>query len=177
MMSYYILRIHNSMNLRKMKCIYDIYSLIITIYCSFSKSDLAKSLFKKWIQILECPWILRVSCIVGFTLTLQETQSIHDSMNGPKIEFIAHMRFIINILNGFVGVYNGKAEKPAWHGQSKEQRLVLHLLSLSITTLVPLLANELDLRSVMRGQVSLAGANHICVIHTAMNGCKNSKVN
>ena len=26
----------------------------------------------------------------GFTLTLQETQSIHDSMNIPKIEFIAY---------------------------------------------------------------------------------------
>ena len=25
----------------------------------------------------------------GFTLTLQETQSIHDSMNIPKIKFIA----------------------------------------------------------------------------------------
>ena len=25
----------------------------------------------------------------GFTLTLQETQSIHDSMNIPKIEFIS----------------------------------------------------------------------------------------
>ena len=42
-------------------------------------------------------WILRVSCKVreapfsGFTLTLQETQSIHDSMNIPKIEFIAYI--------------------------------------------------------------------------------------
>ena len=38
-------------------------------------------------------WILRVSCKVsearsGFMLTLQETRSIHDSMNIPKIEFI-----------------------------------------------------------------------------------------
>ena len=40
-------------------------------------------------------WILRVSCKVsegkgfqGITLTLQETRSIHDSMNIPKIEFI-----------------------------------------------------------------------------------------
>ena len=47
-------------------------------------------------------WILRVSCKVnvkpshvnfarGFTLTLQETQSIHDSMNIPKIEFITYI--------------------------------------------------------------------------------------
>ena len=27
----------------------------------------------------------------GFTLTLQETWSIHDSMNIPKIEFIAYI--------------------------------------------------------------------------------------
>ena len=27
----------------------------------------------------------------GFTLTLQETQSIHDSMNLPKNEFIAYI--------------------------------------------------------------------------------------
>ena len=33
---------------------------------------------QKGIQILECSW-------KGLTLTLQETQSIHDSMNIPKI--------------------------------------------------------------------------------------------
>ena len=35
--------------------------------------------------------------------------------------------------------------------------------------------NELDVRSVLHGQVSLAAVNHICVIHEAMNGCKKSK--
>ena len=30
-------------------------------------------------------------CTKGFTLTLQETRSIHDSMNLPKIEFIAYI--------------------------------------------------------------------------------------
>ena len=50
-------------------------------------------------------WILRVSCKVseakGFTFTLQETQSIHDSMNIPKMEFIAYiyLHLIINIEN------------------------------------------------------------------------------
>ena len=34
--------------------------------------------------------------VKGFTLTLQETHSIHDSMNLPKIEFIAYIHFIIN---------------------------------------------------------------------------------
>ena len=32
---------------------------------------------------------------VGFTLTLQETQSIHDSMNLPKIEFIAYIHMLL----------------------------------------------------------------------------------
>ena len=44
-------------------------------------------------------WILQVSCKVNvkpfspkaFTLTLQETRSIHDPMNIPKIEFIAYI--------------------------------------------------------------------------------------
>ena len=31
----------------------------------------------------------------GFTLTLQETRSIHDSMNLPKIEFITYI-YILN---------------------------------------------------------------------------------
>ena len=34
-------------------------------------------------------WILRVSCKVF--LTLQETRSIHDSMNIQKIEFITYI--------------------------------------------------------------------------------------
>ena len=33
-------------------------------------------------------WILRVS------QTMQETQSIHDSMNRPKIEFIAYIKIL-----------------------------------------------------------------------------------
>ena len=42
-------------------------------------------------------WILWVSCKVnvkpeeGFTLTLQETRSIHDSMNIPKIALITYI--------------------------------------------------------------------------------------
>ena len=41
---------------------------------------------------------------------------------------------------------------------------------------VSLLPNELDVRSVLHGQVSLAVVNQICVIHEAMNGCKNLKI-
>ena len=47
--------------------------------------------------------------------------------------------------------------------------------SLSITTPVSLLANELDVRNILHGHVSLADANHSCVIHETMKGCKNLK--
>ena len=35
----------------------------------------------------------------GFTLTLQETRIIHDSMNLPKIEFIAYIYILLLITN------------------------------------------------------------------------------
>ena len=58
--------------------------------------------------------------------------------------------------------------------------LVLHVRlrygTLSVTTLVSLLANEFDNESVLQGQVSLAAVNKISVIHEAMNGCKNLKI-
>ena len=80
-------------------------------------------------------------------------------------------------MNGFVGVQNGKAEQLAWTrtANGAHKRLVLHVWlgrgSQSITTPASLLAIELDVRSVLHGQVSLAAVNHICVIHEAMNGC------
>ena len=42
-------------------------------------------------------WIIRVSCKVGeaLALTLQENRSIHDSMNLPKIEFIAYIYILL----------------------------------------------------------------------------------
>ena len=39
-----------------------------------------------------------------------------------------------------------------------------------------LLANELDVPSILHGQVSLAAVNQIFVIHETMNGCKNMKI-
>ena len=44
--------------------------------------------------------------------------------------------------------------------------------SLSITTPLSRLANDLDVRRELHGQVSLASVNQICVVHKAMNGCK-----
>ena len=38
------------------------------------------------------------------------------------------------------------------------------------------LANEFDVRIVLHGQVSLTVVNQICVIHEAMNGCKNLRI-
>ena len=58
--------------------------------------------------------------------------------------------------------------------------LVLHVRlrcgSLSIKTPVSFLANKFDVRSVLHGQVCLAAVNQICVLHEAMNGCKNLKI-
>ena len=67
------------------------------------------------------------------------------------------------------------------HRQQMEQTrgLFLHVRlkcgSLSITSPVSLLANEIDARSVLHGQVRLAAVNQIRVIHEAMNSCKNLK--
>ena len=60
--------------------------------------------------------------------------------------------------------------------QWSKQRLALHVRHVSITTPVSRVANEFDVRSIFHGQVSLAAVNQICVIHEAMNGCKNLKV-
>ena len=61
------------------------------------------------------------------------------------------------------------------------KKLVLHLRLrcglLSITTPVLFLAHEFDVRGVLHGQVSYAAVNQFHVIHEAMNGCKNLKIN
>ena len=65
------------------------------------------------------------------------------------------------------------------HGQPVEQTRGLFCMcrgSLSVRTPVTLLANKLDVRSVLHGQVSLAAVSQICVIHEAMNGCENLKI-
>ena len=47
---------------------------------------------------------------------------------------------------------------------------------LFITIPVSHLANEFDVGRPLHGQVSLAAVNQVCVIHEAMNGCKNLKI-
>ena len=61
-------------------------------------------------------------------------------------------------------------------GQPMEQTRSSFCGSLSMTTPVSLLANEFDVGSVLHGQESLAAVNQICVIHEAMNCCKNLKI-
>ena len=67
-----------------------------------------------------------------------------------------------NRVNSFVGVSNGKAERPVCRrtADGANKKLVLHVRlwcgSLSITAPVSLLANEFDVRSVLHGQMSLA---------------------
>ena len=64
---------------------------------------------------------------------------------------------------------NGANKRLAWHVQ-------LGCGSLSITTPVSLLANELDFLSILHEHVSLADVNHSCVVHETMNDCKNLKI-
>ena len=56
------------------------------------------------------------------------------------------------------------------HGQPMEQTSGSG--SLSIIAQVSRLANAFDDQGVLHGQVSLAAVDQICVIHEAMNGCK-----
>ena len=48
--------------------------------------------------------------------------------------------------------------------------------SIPITTTVSLLANEFDVRSLLREQVNLAAVNNIYVFYEVMNSCKNLKI-
>ena len=52
---------------------------------------------------------------------------------------------------------------------AKNTHEMTHIISI-------VLANAFDVRSLLHRQVSLAAVNQICVIHEAMNGCKNLKI-
>ena len=97
---------------------------------------------------------------------------------GEKTIFV----FNFNRINGFVGVYNRKAEQPVltWTANGANKKLVLHMrfrrVSQSITTPVSHLAKEFNVQSELQGQVSLAAFDQIFVLHEAMNGCKNLKI-
>ena len=62
-------------------------------------------------------WLLRVSCKVnvkpGFTLTLQETRSIHDSMRIPKIELISLIFQSHVVFCDFTGDINRSTVRPS----------------------------------------------------------------
>ena len=63
------------------------------------------------------------------------------------------------------------------HGQPMEQtRGLFCTCDSGVARYQSLLANRVDLRSVLHGQVNLAAVNQICVIHEAMNGCENLKI-
>ena len=61
-----------------------------------------------------------------------------------------------------------------------KKRLFLHVRlrcgSMSITTPVQLLANEVNVRSVLHGHANLVAVNQIYVIHEAINCCKKLKI-
>ena len=47
---------------------------------------------------------------------------------------------------------------------------------MSIIIPVSRLVNAFDVQSVLHRRLSLIAVNQICVIHEAMNGCKNLKI-
>ena len=68
------------------------------------------------------------------------------------------------------------------HGQPMEQTRGLFCTRDSgvafyqIRTLVSLLVNSYNVRSILSEEVSFAAVNQICVIHVAMNNCKKLKI-
>ena len=62
----------------------------------FRKQNLSS--FKKWIHFLECSWNHEYFGSLAFLVkTLQDTRSIHDSINIPKIKFIAYIYILLKI--------------------------------------------------------------------------------
>ena len=76
-----------------------------------------------------------------------------------------------------------KRNSQCEHGQLMEQTRGLFCMASRVwladnhnITSVPFLANEFDVRSLLHRQVGLAAVNQVCVIHEAMNSCKNLKI-
>ena len=121
-------------------------------------------------------WFHEHTKIWLYCLYLHLTINIYENIYNLGNKTVFYL--IWNRMNGFVGVQNGKkTEQLAWTrtANGAHKRFVLHVWlgcgSQSITTPASLLAiYELDVRSVLHGQVSLAAVNHICIIHEAMNG-------
>ena len=92
---------------------------------------------------------------------------IRISNSGQNLQYSYPMckNFFSVLFSSSLGVANGANKKLALHVQ-------LRCGSLTITTPVSLLANELNVRSVLHRHVSVAALNQIYVNHEAMNGCK-----
>ena len=63
-------------------------SWILQVFCKVNALQETRSIhgFQMFIE----SWTVRVSCkVIEASLTLQETRSIHDSMNISKMEFIS----------------------------------------------------------------------------------------
>ena len=132
-------------------------------------------------------WILRFSCKVSFTLTLQETRSIHDSRNKPKIEFITYI-FILYYLSsinflfspnlaGFPDTLN-KADITEVSEEPKRQISVLNIMGIRVkrhtnvskqTTLL----DGVDVGPPIRG---VCGRSLNWSVHEGTNNISNVKV-
>ena len=60
---------------------------------------------------------------------------------------------------------------------SKQEACFAHVTPVNNTSITSQVqTNEFNVQSKLHRQVSLAAVNQICVIHEAMNGCKNLKI-
>ena len=67
-----------------------------------------------------------------------------------------------------------KRNSPLEHEQPMEQtRDLFCTCDSDVARCLYFLVNEFDVRNVLHGHMSLEAVNHNCVIHEAMNGCKN----
>ena len=86
---------------------------------------------------------------LGFKLTLQETRSIHYSMNISKMKFFAYIYILLIFLSVLLSAKrkSGTASvntDSQWSTQEACFACVMQVWHLAITTPVPLLANEFD---------------------------------
>ena len=159
-----------------------------------------KGLYKKWIQFFDGSWNHEYfRSLVKLTWSPSESSWNHEYFRSLAkfardlkyswfIEIIYNLGdktilyLIFNRINGFVGVQNGIAEQPVWTRTANgvNKKLVLHVQlrcgSLSITTSVSYLAKNSMFEANCTGKWASLLSIKFCVVHEAMNGCKNLKI-
>ena len=147
-------------------------------------------IFKKWIQVLECPWNHE------YFRSLTKYSWFHEHLlliftfyyNYLKYKIIYNLRnktvlhLICNCINSFVGVKpeqrNSKCEHWQWmEEQTRGLFCTCNSVWLAVNHNNSVTSGEqFHVLSMLHRQVILAAVNQICVIHEAMKDCKNLKI-